>query len=421
MADNVTNGESFSVVDHFFRHESGRVIAHLTRRFGGKYFEQIEDAVQESLLKAMQQWPFSGLPANPTAWIVRVAQNKMLDNLRHEKIASDKQALLSKKDEKGSLEEVYLEDELKDDLLKMMFACCHPSISMEHQVILALGILSGFSKVEVAKALLKSEEAVAKAYSRAKQKLKQSTENFIVPVGPQLNRRVDIILKIIYLMFNEGYNTTQGSSLIRRDLCEEAMRLTQLILENRLLRKPKVHALLALMCFQASRFDARVDANGRLLTLEEQDRSRWDQEMIQKGSTHFAKALGFGTLSDYHIQAAIAGCHCFAPDFKSTDWKRILELYDLQLRNNYSQVAALNRVVAVAKVKGEKTALDELEKIGGSFQGYYLYYAIKADLLKGLGSVSLAKEQLEKALQLTRNQIEKDHLLEKIASLKAPD
>ncbi|MEO1050473.1 MAG: sigma-70 family RNA polymerase sigma factor [Bacteroidota bacterium] len=411
---------SSKLVEHFFRHEYGKVVAHLTRQFGADLIENIEDAVQESLYKAMQTWPYVGPPDRPTAWILRVARNKLLDQLRRNKnYAEKKEDILSDLQTREAEVDVSIENELKDDLLKMMFACCHPTISPESQIILTLKILCGFSKVEIARALLKKEDAIAKAYTRARAKLRDNHDAFIVPLGKDLNDRLDIILKIIYLLFNEGYNSSSGEKLIRHDLGAEAIRLAGLILENNLLTKPKVHALMSLMCFHASRFDARIGNNGELLTLENQDRTKWHQELINKGLYHLGRSTEWGGISDYHIQATIASCHAQAKNYEDTDWEQILGLYDLQLRVNPSAIVALNRVVAFAKVNGVNDALIELDKIesSGVLNDYYLFYAVKGDFLIQVGKNEEAVYNLSKAAELTQNEAEKEYLLTKAQKL----
>jgi RNA polymerase sigma-70 factor (ECF subfamily) len=417
-------GQAQIIVDHFFRHEYGRSISYLTRIFGKENFELIEDAVQESLLKAMQVWPYHTIPQRPSAWILAVAKNKMIDVLRRKADLQDKEEKYLQFSEatggaNASDFDVALDTELKDDQLKMMFACCHPSLPKEHQIILTLKILCGLSKAEIAKALLKKNAAVARTYTRAKTKLKEAHIKLEVPQGRELNQRLEVVLNVLYLLFNEGYSSTEGEALVRKELCDEAIRLTHLLLENKLCQQPPAHALLALMYLQASRLEARTSASGELLTLKEQDRSLWNKKMINYGFYYLSLASEGDEISEYHLQASIAACHCLAKDFASTDWGLILQSYDILLRINSSPVVALNRLVAYGQVHGHQQALKELERIEKEkvLSGYYLFYAIKGELLAEAGQVEAAKVQLKKAIKLTKNAIEKEYLEKKLLNL----
>ena len=407
------------IVEHFFRHEYGRIVSHLAGKFGVDHLEEVEDAVQEALYKAMQSWPFAGVPSNSSAWILQVARNKLIDNYRKANTLAKKSAAIRESQTQDEQPvDLDLNHVLNDDLLKMLFACCDPRINEEHQVILALRILCGFSAKEVAQAFLRSEEAVGKTYQRAKEKLREAGYSPQVPLGKDLNDRLDSILKTLYLLFNEGYKASHGNALIRKDLCEEAIRLAELIVEDKLLRKPAVQSLLALMYFQVSRFDSRIDKDGKLLTLEEQDRSLWNKELINKGLEYIEKATGFGPVGEYYIQASMAACHCLAKDFQSTDWKKILALYDLNLSINPGKIVALNRLVAVARVAGDWQAFEELEKLHDeTLEKFYLYHAIRGSLLATLQRKDEAKEAYRKASTLTDNQLEKAYLFEKAAKL----
>lgn len=411
------------LVDSFFRHESGKVISHLTRKFGSENIELVEDAVQEALFKAMKTWPYSNVPDNPSAWVLRVASNKLLDVLRREKNFSEKVEVIKREGatSEGQMDQIKLDEELEDDLLKMMFACCHSSLSVESQIILTLKILCGFGKAEIATALLKSEDAVAKAYTRGKEKIKAAGKRIKIPGESKLNERLDTVLKIIYLLFNEGYKASQGENLLRRDLCNEAIRLTDVILRNPKLARPKPHALMALMCFHASRFDARISRDGELLTIQEQDRSQWDQDLIERGRFHITQSAEWSELSAYHIQASIAYCHCIAKSYEETDWDRILTLYDAHMAIDPSEVAALNRLVAYAKVHGANKALAELTSSGieDKLGKYYLLYAIKSDLLSEIDELELAKSNLDKAIEMSQNEAERTYMLKKRDLLEA--
>ncbi len=407
--------QTSTIVDHFFRHEHGKVLAYLTRKFGADQFELIEDAVQESLYRAMQTWPFSGIPQNPSGWIARAAQNKLIDDLRRvQRFDQKAKAILEDAVKEEPPDEVLLQNELKDDLLRMMFACCRPEINEEYQIILALKILCGFSNQEIALALFKSEDAVAKAYLRSKEKLKETGFISQVPSGYELNHRLENLLRIIYLLFNEGYKASHGEHLIRKDLCLEAIRLTEHILEHPLLPSHHVNSLMALMHFQASRFESRISEDGMLLTLEEQDRGKWDRRLIAKGLIYLDKATEANVVSEYYLQASIAGVHCFSPDFKSTNWNAILNLYNLLQKINSSKVIAVNRIVALAKVEGATSALAELEKLkDDKIESFYLYHAIRGELLSEMSRYDEARVAYLEAVSLADNQLEQAYLSRK--------
>ncbi len=406
-------------LDHLFRHEYGKIISQLTKIYGVASLEWIEDAVQESLIKAMQSWPYNGTPSNTTGWIFKVAKNNLIDQLRRgQKIRPD-----SVWDSNGEIEpaDPLLGDELTDAQLRMIFTCCHPDLPVESQIILTLKLIGGFGKTEIAKALLKSEDAVAKAFTRSRNKLKDNRDKFEVPTGKDLESRLSVVLKIIYLLFNEGYKTSSAEELIRKDICLEALRLCQLLADHERTRLPAVYALLSLMCFHSSRFDARLDKEGNLLTLEEQDRSLWNRELINAGNAFLTQASEGNLLSEYHLQAGIAFNHCNADSFEQTDWHAILELYDQQMIYFPSPIIALNRLVAVLMAKGPKVTLQEIQKISDhkELKNNYLYYSIYAEIYHKLNNKTEAVNMLQQAIDLTVNATEKRHLTQKMSVYQA--
>ncbi|MCL6274422.1 sigma-70 family RNA polymerase sigma factor [Muricauda sp. 2012CJ35-5] len=404
-------------VEHLFRNEYGRVVALLTNKFGISYVEQIEDATQDTFLKAMQIWGYKSIPDNPTAWLYRVANNALLDKIRKDKklnFAADED--LPDSGQQGTVSTANLDNSISDSQLKMIFACCHPSLTQEHQIVLSLKLIGGFSNMELAEALMKKEEAVAKSFTRAKKKFREEVQLLQIPVQMGLQSRLFKVLQVIYLLFTEGYAATTGSQILKRDICYEALRLALLLQENKYCKHPNLDALIALMCFHASRFDARLDDAGDMVTLEFQDRSRYNQELIQIGVQHLE---GAGTLdkvpSIYHLEAARSYYHSSAKNFNETDWKSILYLYDVQLRQQYSPMVALNRIVPYAKINGAKEALNELMKLRNKtdFENTGLFFAIKAELEKELGQDNF-KETLGKAIQLSENELVKRHLQSKL-------
>ncbi len=320
-------------VDHLFRHESGKLVSILTRIFGADNLELAEDVVQESLAEALTQWTYKGTPDNPSAWLFKVAKNKALNIISHEKLrtryASDVAHFLkSEWTAEPALEHIFSEGQIQDDQLRMMFTSCHPSISADSQVALTLKTLCGFSIPEIAKAFLTTDENVNKRLVRAREKIREDKIPFEVPEGKFLEARLDTVLQTIYLLFNEGYSASMGKDLIRFELCEEAIRLSEIIAGYEVLQnKSNVYAILSLMYLNASRFKSRTDSQGNILTLAEQDRSLWDRALMQKGFAYLEKSTDHKSLSIYHILAAISAYHCSASDFVSTDWKSILHLY----------------------------------------------------------------------------------------------
>ncbi|MEO1487375.1 MAG: sigma-70 family RNA polymerase sigma factor, partial [Bacteroidota bacterium] len=331
-------------VEHLFRKEYGKLVALLTNRFGASHLEQIEDVTQDTFLKAMKLWGYQEIPDNPTAWLYRVACNGLLDKFRKEgrmDLISDDFQFPEK--EQYTLNEISLEN-IQDSQLRMIFACCHPNLSQEHQIILSLKLMGGFSNKELADALLKKEEAVAKSFTRAKKSFREKVKMIQIPVQMGLQTRLFQVLKVIYLLFSEGYSATTGTQFIKRDICHEAMRLALLLRENKYCKHPNLEALLALMCFHASRFDARMDSDGKLVSLEHHDRNQYNQELIQIGTFHLERAGDNDMMpSQYHLEAARSFYHSTAKRFEETDWKNILQLYDYQLKQQFSPMIALNR------------------------------------------------------------------------------
>lgn len=407
--------QTSQLVDHFFRTEYGKAVSHLTNRFGSKNLELAEDSVQEALIKAMQTWPYAEIPQNPTGWILRVAGNKMIDQLRRDQ-KIDRQEVPEKSEE---FDHNIKLDSLNDDMVRMMFACCHPSLSSEYQIILTLKILGGLSIREIASALVKKDETIAKGYTRAKKKFKEEEINLILPPANEIEQRLDIVLKIIYLLFNEGYKAAEGTDLIREDLCEEAIRLNKVLLDSEICNTPSANALISMMLFQVARFGARVDDQGNIISLEDQDRSKWDQELINLGLDYLEKASDTENINEYVIQAIISATHCRSSSFEDTDWNTILHMYDLHLQINNNPIIELNRVIPLQKVHGSLLAFKELERLEATefFETYYLFFAIKAKILEDIGELELCKESYTKALSLAKNERERAYLTDKIKSI----
>jgi RNA polymerase sigma-70 factor (ECF subfamily) len=410
------------VVEHFFRHESGKMISTLTRVFGIEHLNRAEDVVQETLIRALQTWPYYGIPKNPSAWITQVAKNLALDLIRRDKVFRNKEAeiihLMEQITADSGAVTGSVENEIADDRLRMMFVCCHPMVPQEAHVALGLRTLCGFSPGEIARAFLTSEAAIAKRLTRAKQKIRDARIPFEIPAGEELTRRLDGVLQTLYLLFNEGYKASGGEHLIRAELCYEAIRLGALLTAHTAGNHPRVHALLALMLLTGARLPARLDARGNILSLKEQNRSHWDQPMIARGLFHLAQSATGDEISAYHLQAAIAACHCAARNYESTDWARILSLYDRLIELNNSPVVGLNRAVAVANVHGPSAGIEALEAIHNREQlnSYHLLYVILGEFEARLGKPAAAKN-FRKALDLATLQPERTFISRKIAAM----
>lgn len=414
------------LTEHLFRHESGKLISVLTGIFGIERLQLAEDVVQEVMVRALQTWPYYGVPKNPAAWLTQAAKNLALDTIRREKNFHEKQPQIIAHIEQlpGEAEggsSPAFETEINDDRLRMMFVCCHPLISREDQVALALKTLCGFSPPEIAKAFLTTESAIAKRLVRAKQKIRDAQIRFEIPEGDELARRFDAVLQSLYLLFNEGYKASSGESLIREDLCQEAIRLTQLLAEHPAGNQPKTHALLALMLLNAARIPARVDQDGNLLRLQEQDRTKWHQPMIAQGMFHLAHSAAGNELSEYHLQAGIAACHCAARDYAATDWQHILELYDRLVEFDDSPIVALNRAVALAELHGPQAGIKAVEAIQNlrSLESYYLLHAVLGEFEIRLNHAGAAAGHFRKAIQLAEIKSEQAFLAKRLQACEA--
>jgi RNA polymerase sigma factor (sigma-70 family) len=406
------------LVEHLFRHEAAKMVATLTRIFGIEHLNLAEDVVQEALSRALQTWPYRGIPENPSAWITRASRNLALDVIRREKIFRSKQAEITRLAEgDGSASAaIFSEHEIADDRLRMMFVCCHPVIPPDAQIALALKTLCGFSVTEISRAFLTTEAAIAKRLTRAKQKIQEAQVPFEIPVGNELARRLDSVLQSLYLLFNEGYKASSGEKLVREELCEEAIRLTELLAQHRAGNRPKTHALLALMLLNAARGPAREDDKGNLLRLEEQDRALWDQAMIARGMFHLHESAAGNDISEYHLQAGIAACHATAIDYQSTDWAGILSFYDRLIEFDDSPVIALNRAVAVANVRGPAAGLQTARTIHDreKLDSYYLFYAVIGELEMRLDNREGAAQEFRKAFELAQTKSERAFLLKRL-------
>jgi RNA polymerase sigma-70 factor (ECF subfamily) len=413
------------LVEHLFRHEAGRMLATLSRVFGLENLDLAEEVVQEALLQALRQWPFQGIPDNPRAWLTQVARNKALDLLRRRASLRRKERELEQqfaaRQSAVAATELSETAVLGDEQLAMIFACCHPGLLPDAQVALTLKAVSGFSVAEIARAFLAEDATIAQRLVRAKRRIREAGITLNLPPPADLSARLDSVLQVIYLLFNEGYSAHTGENLVRQDLCGEAIRLACLLIEQPATALPRVHALLALLYLQAARLPARVDSDGNLLLLAEQDRSQWDQGLLQRGLRELEQSAQGEEISAYHLQAGIAALHATSPSFADTDWPALLGLYDQLLAAAPSPVVALNRAIALSMVHGPEAGLQSLDELGAdpAMRSYYLFPAVRADLLRRLGRTDEAAACYRHALACPCTEPERRFLQRRLEQLAA--
>ena len=404
-------------MDRLFREEQGRAVATLIRVFGD--FDLAEEAVQEAFLDALRTWPSRGVPSNPAAWITTAARNRAIDRLRRTRRLGDSTETLAQLKELEMLggDESDISG-IPDDRLRLIFTCCHPALPMDARVALTLKTLGGLSTNEVAKAFLTAEATMAQRIVRAKRKIRDAGIPYRVPPPELLPERLPGVLAVLYLVFNEGYATHSGP-LVRLDLCDEAIRLTRLLVKL-MGEEPEAMGLLALMLLHHSRRAARTDPSGELVLLEDQNRSRWDQVMIDEGLATLDRALAPGRPGPYQVQAAIAALHARAPRPEDTDWPQIAALYWTLSRMQPSPVVELNRIVAVAMADGPAAALSQLESLDADLATYYLFHSARADLLRRLDRSADAAESYRRALELVTNPAERRFLERRLDEMTRP-
>ena len=397
------------LVEHFFRNEYGKIVSVISKYVE---IETAEDIVQDTLLTAVEYWQHNGIPANPQAWLYTTAKNKSLNWLRKNKFEREYQNQIQEQD----LDTLEFTDQLiVDEQLRIMLACCQPSISEETQVTLILKVLCGFSISEIASAFYTNNETINKRLVRGREKLKRKGLN--LENSDDINNNQEVILKTIYLLFNEGYFPSKKNQVVRKDFCLEAIRLTEIIVSNEIIeRRDNVHALLALMCLNCSRFGARTKNVDEIIEMERQDRTLWNQELLSKGLHHLNEAQKNETISKYLILASISANHCVSQNYEQTNWNEILALYDVLLTLENSTIVKLNRLVAFSKVQGSRKAISELLKLKGLTTNY-LYYSTLAELYKDLSEYTEAISCYEKAISLVSNIRDKNFLLKKLNTI----
>jgi RNA polymerase sigma-70 factor (ECF subfamily) len=424
--------EPRALVEHFFRHEFGRLCAVLTRSLGVRRLDLVEDVVEGALVQALETWSRRGVPPDPGGWLYTTARNLAIDALRRERIQAEATSRLRHNARQQAVDaereysplEAHFADEIGDEPLRLLFVCCHEAVPAESRVALALKTLCGFSTAEIARGLLTTDANIQKRIERARERLRELGDqlgdqgvDFDTPNTAQLGARLEAVLAVIYLLFSQGCHVTHGDMPIRRDLCDEARRLARMLAAHSVGDIPAVHALLALMCFHGARFDARVAGDGAIVLLEEQDRSAWNWNDVREGMAWLAKSAGGAELTRYHVEAGIAWEHCRAATFADTDWRRIAELYDTLDCIEPSPLNTLNRAVAEAYLYGPQAGLERLaavhpECVPGRYPGWH---AVIGELHFRLGRHSDAERAWREALRFTTARADQEFLRRRLA------
>lgn len=406
------------IVDHLFRHHYGKMVAILTRFFGLSHIETIEDAVQDTFIKATLQWR-TQLPDNPEAWLTKVAKNRTIDLLRSIKAEKNRFQKVTSGVSSIQLNDLFLDHEIEDSQLRMIFVACHPSLKPKEQIAFALKTISGFSTKEIAAALLTKEDTIAKRLSRAKKSITVNNIAFDFPPPKELQNRLERVMEVIYLTFNEGYHSTNTEKLVREDLCGEAIRLCKLLLKKEKLRSGSLYALFALLCFHASRLESKTNALNEIVDIREQDRSKWHFPLIEIANRAMTKSSYYDDFSIYHYEAAIAFEHVKAKTFEETNWKNILRWYSKLHELQPTSFTLLNIAIVNLQLNELNTAKKVLEELGINDLGQrqYLYFGSYAEYYLKQGERDLAKSYFEKAISKTSNSLEKEYLRKKVERL----
>jgi RNA polymerase sigma-70 factor (ECF subfamily) len=410
------------LLEHLFRRQAGRTVSCLAGLLGFEHLQLAEDAVQEAMLRAMQTWPFQGIPEKPEAWLFRVAHNHAISVLRRSTRFESKtgELIAALEASTHSYENVDIEQNLRDDELRMIFMCCHPELAPDARAALSLKLVSGFSVDEIARIFMAEENTIAQRLVRAKRLIRERSLPLLMPHNAELPDRLSSVLEVIYLMFSGGYATHTGEDLIRRDVCLEALRLGRLVADSSM-AAPRVDALVALMALQAARLPARTDSAGDLVLLEEQDHSLWDDELITLGYHYFNRSIAGEKISEWHVQAAIAATYAKAKSSEVIDWSAILEHYDQLVQMTASPVVALNRAVVVVKVHGPEAALAALAPLEGHavMRGYHLLPAVRGRVLAELGRLTEAEAAFSAALECDCAEPERRFLQKQLENVRS--
>lgn len=411
---------SYNLIDHLFRHHSGKMVSVLTRIFGLKHLDIIEDAVQDTFIKASISWR-NEQPEHPEAWLTQAAKNRVLDIFRKLKTEQKHLPNINQGTDAIAINDLFLDSEIEDAQLRMIFTACHPSLDPRDRISFALKTVSGFSIKEIASALLTKEETVKKRLSRARKTIKQADVKFKIPQGKSLASRLESVMEVLYLIFNEGFHSNKKETLIRQELCTEALRLSQILLKKELTRTPETYALCALMCFHAARIDSKTNADNELLDLKHQDRSKWHFPLLQLGNSMMYKAVETEEFSCYHYEAAIAAEHLKARTFEETDWKKILHWYQCLHALQPMPSHLLTIAVICLQTKDYKLVKSYLSKLKPEDfeQRSYLYYGTLADLHTAISNTEDALKYINLALDFVTNDLEKAFLEKKKQNLQS--
>ena len=419
---------SLAGIDQLFRRESGRMVATVTRVFGVHNLALAEDVVQDAFCRALEVWKMRGVPENPGAWLMATARHRALDVLRHQRTARTfapelGRILHSEWTAAAAIEELFAPDAIKDDLLRMMFSCCHPRLSEEAQVALVLYILCGFGIDEIAGAFVSTHAAIEKRVTRAKKVLAGSKLLFDISAPADVSARLPAVQRALYLLFNEGYHGASAEFAVRVELCREAMRLIAVLLEHPAGRTPATYALAALMSLNAARLPARVDADGNLTSLFDQDRSLWDQALLAQGLELLNLSASGDELTAYHVEAAIASVHAVAPNASETDWAKVVSLYDTLMAIRPSPIVALNRAIAVGQQEGPQRGLEEILAVRDSdrLAAYPFYSAALGEFELRSGRRDAARKRFQTALALARSPMERRFLEQRVSACEGDE
>jgi RNA polymerase sigma-70 factor (ECF subfamily) len=403
------------LIPHLFRMEFRKITSVLCKTFGIAHIEMAEDIASETFLSALETWPYRGIPENPVAWLYTVAKNKARNFLKRQQLFSTKvtAAIKQETDEEAELEIDLTDQNIQDSQLEMLFAICHPTISVEGQIGLALRILCGFGIDEIANAFLSSKETINKRLYRAREKLREEKIPIEFPGDDHIQERLDAVLRTLYLVFNEGYYSETSESILREEFCMEAMRLNYQLIENEKTSKPAVNALMALMCFHASRFEARKNEHGEMILYQDQDETLWNQDLIAKGAYFLQQSTKGDRITKYHLEAQIAWWHTIKED-RIEKWENILQLYNHLLQIEYSPIAALNRTFALSKANGKEEAIREAEKL--KLEGNHFYFVLLGELYQDIDREKSVLHY-EKALSVSNSEAERKVIRGKIEKL----
>lgn len=407
-------------MDHLFRSQYGKMVSVITRMIGLHHLELAEDAVQDTFIKAMSSWKMKGIPDRPEAWLMTAAKNRAIDLIRKVNSDRNRHILLSNGASSIAIDDLFLDTEIEDSVLRMIFTACHPMLKPKDQIAFALKTISGFSTSEIATSLLSKAESIKKSLQRAKKSIVDNKVKFEIPEGKELKKRLSRVHEVIYLIFNEGYHSTNKTVLIRDELCKEAIRLAKILTNHAYSHSSDTLALMALMCFHSARIPARLDSNHEIIPLAEQDRSKWLQAFVHKGNKYMTEAVETDQYSSYHFEAAIASEHLRADTLENTDWNQILIWYEQLYRLHPTPMIVLNKAIVLLQLEQYDSAKSILDSIDPKSlaKREYLYHSTYAEYYKLLGDIDAAIDNLLTAMNSLSNEQEKKFLTRKIFKLQ---